>query len=491
MTQPASGIQPAQDIHLAPAGEKLVTASYDVEASPALTAFMREGWADRPLPHAEPADVAPYAAKRRALASAAFPGRPIVVAAGTPKTRNNDVAYPFRAGSDFVWLTGFSEPEAVLVMVPGFSGHTATLFIRKSAARGESAEFYRDRVHGSLWTGARPSLPEVSATLGLPTRPLDELDAALRALGPNPLVLRGCDAAVDTLVPAGSDDEELAATLADLRLVKDDWEISQLASAAEASARGFADVVRELGAAKRTSERWIEGTFWRRARVEGNDTGYSSIAAAGEHACVLHWTRDDGPVRDGDLLLLDAGVEARSLYTADVTRTLPINGRFSEPQRRVYDLVFSAQEAGLAAVRPDAAFRDYWRAAQQVLADGLVSWGILPASAADLDGPDGDLHRRYTLHGTGHMLGLDVHDCASARASNYHEGTLEVGNVLTVEPGLYFQTDDLTVPPELRGIGVRIEDDVVVTRDGCHNLSEALPRSASAVEQWMAGIFAG
>ena len=454
------------------AERNLATASHDVDVSPALTAFMREGWAEPKPSRAEPADVAPYAAKRRAALSAALPGRPIVVAAGSPKVRNNDVHYPFRPSSDFVWLTGSSEPDAVLVMTPDASTHTATLFVREIAPRGESEEFYRDRMYGTLWTGPRPGLPQIAGLLGLPVRPLDELDGVLATL----------------TNPRGADDTELVGTLAELRLIKDDWEIAQLAAAADASIRGFADVVRELGRAKQTSERWIEGTFWRRARVEGNDVGYGTIAAAGENACVLHWTRDDGPVRDGDLLLLDAGIEGRSFYTADVTRTLPISGRFSAEQRRVYDLVFEAQEAGLAAVRPGAAFHDYWRAAHRVLANGLISWGILPDSAADLNGPDGDLHRRYTLHGTGHMLGLDVHDCAAARKERYHDGVLEPGHVLTVEPGLYFQPDDLTVPPALRGIGVRIEDDVVVTPDGHRNLTAALPRQADAVEAWMADL---
>ena len=449
----------------------LALASHDVDVSPALKAFMRTGWADVAGAQVEPAEVAPYAAKRRKAVSALFPDRSIVVAAGAPKVRSNDTHYPFRAGSDFVWLTGAALPEAVLVLTPDAGEHVATLFVRASAPRSESEEFYRDRVHGTLWTGPRPGLDEISGLLGLPVRPLGELDRVLGEL-PAPRI----------------DDETLAVALADLRLVKDDWELTQLAAAADASARGFADVVRELGAAKATSERWIEGTFWRRARVEGNDVGYGTIAAAGAHACILHWTRDDGPVRDGDLLLLDAGVEMNSLYTADVTRTLPVSGRFSPAQRQVYDLVFEAQSAGIAAVRPGAAFHDYWRAAQSVLARGLVSWGILPPSAADLDGPDGDLHRRYTLHGTGHMLGLDVHDCAVARADKYHDGVLEPGFVLTVEPGLYFQTDDLTVPPELRGIGVRIEDDVVVTHDGCRNLTAALPRDADSVEAWMAEL---
>ncbi|HET9186353.1 MAG TPA: aminopeptidase P family protein [Acidothermaceae bacterium] len=450
---------------------ELATTSYDADVSPALTAFMREGWAEPAPPKLEPTEVAPYTAKRRAALSAAFRDRAIVVPAGQPKVRNNDVSYPFRASSDFIWLTGAGEPDSVLVMVPDGDGHGATLFARRPAPRSESEEFYRDRVYGTLWTGPRPSLDEIAATLAINTRPLDELDDALR--GVDPLTL---------------DDAELRTTLADLRLVKDEWEIGQLAAACDASARGFADVVRELAAAKETSERWIEGTFWRRARVEGNDVGYGSIAASGAHACVLHWTRDDGPVRDGDLLLLDAGVEGSSFYTADVTRTLPVSGRFTAAQRKVYDLVFEAQSAGLAAVRPGAMFRDYWRAAQAVLAKGLVDWGILPPSAADLDGPDGDLHRRYTLHGTGHMLGLDVHDCATARKENYAEGVLRPGYALTVEPGLYFQTDDLTVPEELRGIGVRIEDDVVVTNEGCRNLTAALPRAADDVEAWMAGL---
>ena len=468
------------------------TASHDADVSPALTAFMREGWAPDPQPRAEPAEVAPYAAKRRAALSAAFPGRTLIIPAGTPKTRNDDVHYPFRPSSDFAWLAGDASPDAVLVMTPDPDqawGHLSTLYLRVCASRHVSEEFYRDRVYGELWTGRRRGLAETASMLSLATRSVDELDAAIDALADSaPLVLRGFDVSIDAALPELPDDAALATTLSDLRLVKDDWEIAQLAEAADASVRGFEDVVRELPQALRTSERWVEGTFWRRARVEGNEVGYGTIAAAGEHACVLHWTRNDGPLRDGELLLVDAGVENRYLYTADVTRTLPIGGRFTDAQRRVYKLVFDAQEAAMAAVRPGARFHDYFRAAHQVLAEGLVSWGILPASAADLDGPDGDLHRRYTLHGTGHMLGLDVHDCSKARRENYHEGVLKAGYVLTVEPGLYFQVDDLTVPEELRGIGVRIEDDVVVTHDGCRNLTAGLPREPDAVERWMAAL---
>ena len=226
-----------------------------------------------------------------------------------------------------------------------------------------------------------------------------------------------------------------------------------------------------------------------RAREEGNAVGYDTIAAAGNHANTLHWIRNDGEVRPGDLVLVDAGVEVDSLYTADVTRTLPINGRFDELQRTIYQAVYDAQEAGIAAVKPGGRFRDFHDAAQRVLAERLLAWGLLDPSVYDVEKVlELGLQRRWTLHGTGHMLGLDVHDCAHARREEYVDAELVPGMVLTVEPGLYFQQDDLTVPEEYRGIGVRIEDDILVTEDGNRNLSAGLPRQADEVEAWMAGL---
>jgi Xaa-Pro aminopeptidase len=200
--------------------------------------------------------------------------------------------------------------------------------------------------------------------------------------------------------------------------------------------------------------------------------------------------RNDGHVRRGDLLLLDAGVECHNLYTADVTRTMPINGTFSPAQRRIYELVLAAQEAGIAAVKPGVSFTAPHEAAMQVLAQGLFEMGILKEEPEMALRRDRQLHRRYTLHGSSHMLGIDVHDCANARDDFYH-GDLEAGYVLTMEPGLYFQPNDLTVPEEYRGIGVRIEDDILVTADGSRNLSAALPRRVDEVEAWMAHIWAG
>jgi Xaa-Pro aminopeptidase len=284
--------------------------------------------------------------------------------------------------------------------------------------------------------------------------------------------------------------------LAELRLIKDDGELAEIRAAAESTARGFTDVLRERAGALAHGERWLEGTFWRRARAEGNDVGYSSIVACGAHATTLHWTRNDGPIRDGDLLLLDMGIERRSLYTADVTRTVPVDGQFTPAQRQVYDLVLAAQRAGLAAVRPGADFLAPNRAAMRVIADGLHEWGLLPVGADEVvtdddSAPYAGLHRRYTLHNVSHMLGLDVHDCAQARSERYLRGTLETGMVLTVEPGLYFQPDDVSVPPELRGIGVRIEDDVAVTPSGADLLSDQLPHDPADVEAWLAAVGTG
>ncbi|MFD3453972.1 aminopeptidase P family protein [Streptomyces sp. NPDC058691] len=453
-----------------------------------LTEVMKSGWADTELHGLQPLEQSAYAAKRRAALSARFPGERLVVPAGNLRTRANDTDYPFRAATEYVYLTGDQTQDAVLVMEPnGDAGHDATAYLLPRSSR-ENGEFWLDG-QGELWTGRRHSLAEAEVLLGIPCADVRKAADALReATGPV-RVVRGYDAGIEAALTdkvTAERDAELKEFLSELRLVKDEWEIGELQKACDSTARGFEDVVRVLDKAEATSERYIEGTFFLRARVEGNDVGYGSICAAGPHACTLHWVRNDGPVRSGDLLLLDAGVETHSLYTADVTRTLPVDGTYTGIQRKIYDAVYEAQEAGIAAVRPGAAYRDFHDAAQRVLTEKLVEWGLV-------EGPvdrvlELGLQRRWTLHGTGHMLGLDVHDCAAARTETYVNGTLEPGVVLTVEPGLYFQADDLTVPEEYRGIGVRIEDDILVTADGNRNLSAGLPRSSDEVESWMAGL---
>ena len=448
---------------------------------------MTQGWADTELHDLQPIEQAAETAGRRAALSARFPGERLVVPAGNLKTRSNDTEYAFRSSVEYAYLTGDQTEDGVLVLEPTEAGHEATIYLLPRSNR-ENGEFWLDG-QGELWVGRRHSLTEAEQLLGLPAKDVRELAGALtEATGPV-RVVRGYDAGIEAALTdkvTAERDEELKVFLSEARLVKDAFEVRELQKAVDSTVRGFEDVVRVLDKAEATSERYIEGTFFLRARVEGNDIGYGSICAAGPHATTLHWVRNNGQVRSGDLLLLDAGVETHTLYTADVTRTLPINGTYSPLQRKIYDAVYEAQEAGIAAVRPGAKYRDFHEAAQRVLATRLVEWGIL-------EGPvdrvlELGLQRRFTLHGTGHMLGMDVHDCAVARTETYVQGTLEPGMCLTVEPGLYFQADDLTVPEEYRGIGVRIEDDILVTEDGNRNLSAALPRTSDEVERWMAEL---
>ena len=237
-------------------------------------------------------------------------------------------------------------------------------------------------------------------------------------------------------------------------------------------------------------ERVLEGAFGAKAREEGNAVGYDTIAAAGNHANTLHWTDNNGQGNEGDLVLIDAGIEIDSLYTADITRTLPVSGTFSPAQRRVYDAVLKACEAALAAsCGTGVKFRDVHAAAMEIIAHELEDMGILPVSAEESLQPDCQLHRRWMVHGTSHHLGIDVHDCAQARKEMYLDAEIQPGMCFTIEPGLYFHADDLAVPEEYRGIGVRIEDDIIITDDHrAVRISEAIPRTADDVEAWMAEI---
>ncbi|MVA76174.1 M24 family metallopeptidase [Auraticoccus sp. F435] len=495
--------------------------------SDAFRSFIPQGWAPYDTTPLTRLPAAEAARARRAAISAQFPGERLVVPAGGFKVRSNDSDYRFRPHSAFAHLSGLGtdrEPDAVLVLepVPAGSadepgvdgGHRATLFFMPRAPR-EAEQFYADARYGEMWVGQRESLEEMHQLTGLDCAPSGELAESLakEADTVRVRVLRDADAdvtaQVDSIRAAATGtqttgeqsaeerreaelaaDAELATALSELRLVKDAFEVQQLREACEATARGFEAVVADLPEALRRGrgERWVEGVFGLHARHAGNAVGYDTIAASGDHACTLHWIRNDGDLREGDLLLLDAGVELDTLYTADVTRTLPVSGRFSEAQRRVYEAVLEAQEAAMAVIRPGVAFAEVHRAAITVIATRLEEWGLLPVSAEESLSEEGGQHRRWMVHNTSHHLGLDVHDCARARTENYRDGVLAEGMVITVEPGLYFKSTDLLVPEELRGIGVRIEDDVLVTADGYENLSAMLPRTPDDVEAWMAPL---
>lgn len=502
--------------------------------SAAFKDFMASHWEPAaPASHSRD-EVAAYADERRRRVSEHFRGERLVIPAGPLKVRSNDTDYRFRPHSAFAHLTGLGvdhEPGAVLVMEPidedteapaaqetaesnptAPSGarpdrmhHQCTLYFKPMAGR-DTEEFYADARHGEFWIGPRPRLEEFEERLGLHTRDLSELEVgvtknagAVEIGGTRIRLMREVDLDVEALVDTSrintgvdleaSDglDGELAEFVSALRLVKDRWEIDQLRDSVAATVAGFEDVVRALPAAVGHSrgERIVEGAFFARARLEGNDLGYDTIAASGNNATVLHWIRNHGEVHDGDLLLLDAGVEADSLYTADLTRTLPVNGTYGPVQRKVYEAVLAAADAAFTVVRPGTRFREIHQTAVRVLAEHLDEWGLLPAPLEEVLSESGQHHRRWMPHGTSHHLGLDVHDCAQAKRDLYLDGVLEPGMVFTIEPGLYFKAEDLAVPEEYRGIGVRIEDDVLVTEDGYENLSAALPRTPDDVEAWM------
>lgn len=496
--------------------EERVTNRSAAPKSSAFTDFMAANWAPASDQLPARARVANFAAERRAKISVLFPGERLVLPAGPLKVRSNDTDYRFRPHSAFAHQTGLGldhEPDAVLVFEPveegqgdNGSNHEVTLYFRPLAGR-DTEMFYRDPRYGEFWIGPRPTLDSLGAEYGLRTKDLGELEVAItKNAGPEALggvrirLVRNVDLNVDALVDTSryntsvdleeSDklDAALTEALSEARLVKDAIEVENLRRSVDLTIDGFAEVVKALPAAvaHRRGERVVETAFFAKARVEGNDLGYDTIAACGNNATILHWIRNNGTVDEGKLLLLDAGVEDDTLYTADVTRTFPVNGKFSEVQAKAYNIVLEAADAAFKVAVPGKKFHEVHDAAMQVLATRLHEWGLLPASAEVSLSAEGGQHRRWMPHGTSHHLGLDVHDCAQAKNELYMEGIIEPGMVFTIEPGLYFKEEDLAIPEELRGIGIRIEDDVLVTEDGNENLSAALPRTVEGIEAWMA-----
>jgi Xaa-Pro aminopeptidase len=444
--------------------------------------YMGSNWAGDSAPLPAASQVAPFAATRRAAVAERFAGHAVVIEAGAPKVRSNDTEYRYRPHAAFAHLTGWGTatvPDSVLVIdaraAKSGSAASAILFLRPTAGKG-NPEFFANSMIGEFWVGQRPSLAAVSALLGLETRNLAQLPEFLASMRAEEQL---------TL-----DDPSVLEFTAELRLIKDSYEISEMRNAVAASVAGFENIARELPKAIGHSrgERLVETAFFAKARELGHDLGYDTISAAGAHACTLHWVVNDGPVLDGQLILVDAGVEVDSFYTADVTRTMPVNGKFTPLQRKVYEAVLEAADAVFAMAKPGVTYSLMHDTAMAVIAKKVHEWGLLPegVSVEDSLHPDNQWHRRWMVHGTGHHLGIDVHDCAAARRSQYKDAVLEPGMIFTIEPGLYFHPDDLLVPEELRGIGVRIEDDVLVTETGVENLSAALPRRVEDIEAWMA-----
>src|SRR3954471_9951800 len=409
---------------------------------------------------------------------AVFPSTPVAV-------RNHDVEHPYRADSDLFWLTGFEEPEAVAVLATGEKPFT--LFVRP-----------RDR-EKEIWTGRRSGVDGAKAAFGadaaFPIEALDkELPDAIAGKGTLFYRLGGSDADFDGRIArilqglrmrarAGSGAptriEDPGQIVHELRLRKRPEEMVALRKAVEITRRAHLAAM-ETGRPG-SHEYEVQAALEREFRGGGGrGWGYYPIVAAGANATVLHYNENSDPVRDGDLVLVDAGGEV-DLYTADVTRTFPASGRFSEPQRAAYELVLGAADEAIAKSRPGVTIEELHEGAVRHLTEGMVKLGLLQGDVDKL--VKEGAFRRYYMHRTSHWLGLDVHDAGNYRDETGAPRKLESGMVFTVEPGLYVAPDDEKAPAQLRGIGIRIEDDILVTEGGHENLTAAIPRTVEEVER--------
>ena len=406
-----------------------------------------------------------------------------VVPTSAEVARNRDSLYPYRHDSYFYYLSGFPEPEAVVALVAGGDGDRHLLFCREKNEEREIWDGFRygpdaakeifgfDEVYPIAELDHRlPDLASDRPALFTPVGMTSEWDR--RVAG----TLNDVRARVRTGVAAPDAIVDVRGVLDRMRLVKDAHEIALMRRAGEISsvAHARAMAATRPGMHEYEVEAELVHEFLRHG---AQSVAYPSIVASGPNACVLHYRENDRQMADGDLLLIDAGCEYRG-YASDITRTFPVNGRFTAPQKAVYEVVLAAQLACLAAVRPGAPFHDYHTVAERVLAEGLIELGLIagPLDAALESGS----YKRFYMHRAGHWLGMDVHD-----AGLYQEKGASValapGMVLTVEPGLYIRPGE-GVPDEFAGIGVRIEDDVVVTADGVENLTARTPKTVAEVE---------
>lgn len=448
-----------------------------------------------------PAPAAPRGvfAERRAAYMKALGPRAVALCHSPPEAlRNGDAHYRFRQSSDLHYLTGFSEPESTLVLRPGApEGQRVTLFVRPRDPERE------------VWDGRRAGVDGACREFGADQAfPVAELERRLPELLGNADELHyslGTDAEFDGLILrmlAGLRQTERRGLrpprrvvdpreiLHEMRLIKSGDEVDILRRAAAITAEAHTAAMRAAaaGVAEYELEALIDYTF---RRAGGSGPGYTTIVGSGANATVLHYIENDARLGPNDLVLVDAGCELE-LYTADVTRTFPVSGRFSPAQRRVYEVVLDAQERAIAMVRPGVTLEDLHKACVERLCEGMIALGLLEGPAAERI-EDGS-YRRFYMHRTSHWLGLDVHDVGAYTDEQGRPRPLAPGMVITIEPGLYVaalgQEDgergaagDAVAARQLAGIGVRIEDDILVTEDGCEVLTRAVPKTVDEVER--------
>jgi Xaa-Pro aminopeptidase len=412
-----------------------------------------------------------------------------IVASAPARVRNHDAEYPYRQDSDFYYLTGFNEADAIAVFAPGRKEGEYVLFCR---------EFDPNK---AVWTGKHAGLEGAREVFGadgafaigelaqhLPGL-LENRQSVHYAIGHDPDLDRQVMAAVNdvrkrvrTGVEAPYRFVAIDRLLHEMRLIKTSAEIRVMRQAAEVSILAHKRAMRACRPGRYEYE--IEAELLHEFTRHGmRSPAYPSIVAGGENACVLHYTDNKDPLKDGDLLLIDAGAEFDN-YASDITRTFPVNGKFSEAQRIIYELVLAAQQAALKQIKPGKRWIEPHDAAVRVLTKGLIKLGLLegklPKSIKD------ETYKKFYMHRTGHWLGMDVHDVGRYKIDGEWR-ELEPGMVLTVEPGLYIAAHCEDVDPQWRGIGVRIEDDVLVTGDGHEVLTAGLPKTVADIEAFMAG----
>ena len=427
--------------------------------------------------------------RRRRQALARSMGRGIAVVSTAPeRLRNRDAHFPFRFDSYFHYLTGFPEPEAVVVVVAGEDTPKSLLFCRDKDLERE------------IWDGFRYGPDAARETFGFDQAhsysKLDEMIPGLLADQPALFCdvgensewdariigwLNAVRAQVRTGISAPGEIRDVRKLLDEMRLIKDETELATMRRAASISAAAHRRAMQAARGGRFEYE--IEAELLHEFRSRGAQApAYTSIVAGGANACVLHYVANDAQLRDGDLLLIDAGCELDG-YASDITRTFPVGGRFSGPQRELYELVLAAQAAAIGEVRPGRVWQDPHDAAVKVLVQGFVDLGLCQGS---VDGvlESGD-YRRFYMHRTGHWLGMDVHDCGDYKRDGQWRA-LAPGMVLTVEPGCYVRPGE-GVPERFWNIGIRIEDDAVVTAAGCEIITAEVPKTVADIERLMQG----
>jgi len=432
-------------------------------------------------------DSAEYAKRRRALMAQMSPNSIAIVPCAPVTVRNRDVEHPYRQDSDFYYLSGFDEEHACLVLIPGREHGEYVLFCQEKIKEQE------------IWTGRRvgpeAALEQLGCDDAFPISDIDDIlpgliegkDRIFANLGVSPEFDRQLMQWVNhikTQVRNGAtpphEFSALDHLLHEQRLIKSEAEIAVMQKAAEISAEAHTRAMQVVKPGMR--EYQLEAELMQIFMAAGSRwPAYPSIVGSGENACILHYTRNDDVIGDNELILIDAGCEL-DYYASDITRTFPSSGKFTDPQRKLYQLVLDAQYAAIAVTKPGNHWNQPHEAAVKVLTEGLVHYGLLEGDVDDLI--ESLAYRQFYMHKTGHWLGMDVHDVGEYRLEGEWR-ELVPGMVLTIEPGLYIAPDDDTVDPMWRGIGIRIEDDVVVTKDGCTILSRDVVKEIADIEALM------